>query len=84
MKRAMWIKSVIGASVIGAILYLVLLTPYSHFILDAQGRHQVQLFIKGWLDAAGWWGILVFVLIYTVGCMVFLPASLFTGLGALL
>ena len=84
MSKTHWFKSILGAAVIALILGLIFFTNLRQFILTAPGRHQVQLFIKGWLDHTGWWGFLVFILIYTIGCAVFLPASLFTGLGCLL
>ena len=34
------------------------------------------------LDAAGFWGPLIFMLIYSVGVCLFLPGTLLTGLGA--
>ena len=68
------IKAVIlVAFIIGAIL-LVRFTPVkSYLTAEALGR---------FLDTAGFWAPLVFILIYTAGICLFVPGTLLTGLGA--
>lgn len=40
--------------------------------------------IEGFVRASGPWGPLVFIVVYAVGICLFLPATLFTGIGAVL
>lgn len=68
------LKAVILVSfVIGAII-LVRYTPIKDYLTAEQlGR---------FLDTAGIWAPLVFILIYTIGVCLFVPGTLLTGLGA--
>ena len=59
--------------VVGAIV-LVRFTPVKDYLTT----HQLGNF----LDAAGFWAPLVFIVIYTAGVCLFLPGTLLTGLGA--
>ena len=64
---------ILVAFIIGAIL-LVRFTPVkSYLTVEALGR---------FLDTAGFWAPLVFILIYTAGICLFVPGTLLTGLGA--
>ena len=61
------------AFIIGAIA-LVRFTPIKGYLTaDALGR---------FLDAAGFWAPLLFMLVYAVGVCLFIPGTLLTGLGA--
>ncbi|MDY6791788.1 MAG: TVP38/TMEM64 family protein [Thermodesulfobacteriota bacterium] len=55
-------------------IYLIRFTPIKNY-LTAQA-------LGDFLEIAGYWAPVLFVLIYTVGVCVFLPGTLLTGLGA--
>jgi len=64
---------VLAAFIVGAIV-LVRFTPVKGYLTTEQlGR---------FLDTAGFWAPLVFILIYTVGVCLFVPGTFLTGLGA--
>ena len=64
---------ILAAFIIGAIV-LVRFTPVKGYLTTEQlGR---------FLDTAGFWAPLVFILIYTVGVCLFVPGTFLTGLGA--
>jgi uncharacterized membrane protein YdjX (TVP38/TMEM64 family) len=64
---------IIAAFIVGAIV-LVRFTPVKGYLTTEQlGR---------FLDTAGFWAPLVFILIYTVGVCLFVPGTFLTGLGA--
>lgn len=72
-KRAMIKVFVFLAFIVGAVA-LIRFTPVKGYLTpEALGR---------FLDAAGLWAPLVFVLVYTVGICLFVPGTLLTGLGA--
>jgi uncharacterized membrane protein YdjX (TVP38/TMEM64 family) len=72
-KKAMIKALIFIAFIIGAIA-LVRLTPIKGYLTaDALGR---------FLDAAGFWAPLLFMLVYAVGVCLFIPGTLLTGLGA--
>ena len=57
-----------------AAIFLVRFTPIKNYLTaEALGR---------FLDGAGFWAPLIFILIYAVGVCLFLPGTLLTGLGA--
>jgi len=68
MKAALFIAFIIGAVV------LVRFTPVKNF-LTAEA-------LGGFLDAAGFWAPLIFILVYAAGVCLFVPGTLLTGLGA--
>jgi uncharacterized membrane protein YdjX (TVP38/TMEM64 family) len=64
---------ILAAFIVGAIV-LVRFTPVKGYLTTEQlGR---------FLDTAGFWAPLVFILIYTVGVCLFVPGTFLTGLGA--
>ncbi|MGD8268953.1 MAG: TVP38/TMEM64 family protein [Desulfobacterales bacterium] len=64
---------ILAAFIVGAIV-LVRFTPVKGYLTAEQlGR---------FLDTAGFWAPLVFILIYTVGVCLFVPGTFLTGLGA--
>lgn len=68
------IKALVLTAFIIAAVLLVRLTPLKDFLTaDALDR---------FLDAAGAWGPLVFLLVYAAGVCLFVPGTLLTGLGA--
>ncbi|MES0349822.1 MAG: TVP38/TMEM64 family protein [Desulfobacteria bacterium] len=72
-KKAM-IKALIFIAFIIAAIALVRFTPIKGYLTaDALGR---------FLDAAGFWAPLLFMLVYAVGVCLFIPGTLLTGLGA--
>ena len=72
-KKAM-MKAIILLIFIVAAILLVRLTPIKNYLTaEALGR---------FLESAGFWAPLVFILIYTAGVCLFLPGTLLTGLGA--
>lgn len=64
---------ILGLFVIGAIV-LVRFTPVKDY-LSAEA-------LGNFLETAGGWAPLVFIIIYTVGVCLFVPGTLLTGLGA--
>jgi uncharacterized membrane protein YdjX (TVP38/TMEM64 family) len=72
-KRAAIKASIFVAFIIGAVA-LVRYTPIKDYLTpEAMGR---------FLDTAGIWASLVFMLVYAVGVSLFIPGTLLTGLGA--
>ena len=72
-KKAMVKAVILVVFIIGAIA-LVRFTPIKGYLApDALGR---------FLDAAGFWAPVVFMLVYAVGVCLFVPGTLLTGLGA--
>jgi uncharacterized membrane protein YdjX (TVP38/TMEM64 family) len=69
LMKAMFLLIFIAAAII-----LVRFTPIRNYLTaEALGR---------FLDTAGFWAPLVFILIYAIGVCFFLPGTLLTGLGA--
>ena len=68
------LKAVIFLAFIILAISLIRFTPIKNY-LTAQALGQ-------FLETAGYWAPVLFVLIYTVGVCVFLPGTLLTGLGA--
>ena len=67
-------KAIILLAFIVAAIILVRFTPIKNYLTaEALGR---------FLDTAGFWAPLVFILIYAAGVCFFLPGTLLTGLGA--
>jgi uncharacterized membrane protein YdjX (TVP38/TMEM64 family) len=72
-KKAALKALILVAFIIGAIL-LVRLTPVKQYLTaDALGH---------FLDRAGFWAPLAFILVYAAGVCLFVPGTLLTGLGA--
>lgn len=72
-KRAMTKASIFLAFIIVAI-YILRFTPVKEFLTqESLGR---------FLDSAGFWAPLAFMLVYTAGICLFVPGSLLTALGA--
>jgi len=72
-RKAVWKAAAFALFIVGALL-LVRYTPLrSYLTADALGR---------FLETAGIWAPLVFILVYTAGVCLFVPGTLLTGLGA--
>jgi len=72
-KKAM-MKAIILLIFIVAAILLLRFTPIKNYLTaEALGR---------FLESAGFWAPLIFILIYTAGVCLFLPGTLLTGLGA--
>jgi uncharacterized membrane protein YdjX (TVP38/TMEM64 family) len=68
------IKAIFLLVFIVAAIFLIRFTPIkSHLTAEALGS---------FLESAGFWAPLIFILIYTTGVCLFLPGTLLTGLGA--
>lgn len=68
------VKAIILVVFIVAAIIVVRLTPITDYLTaDALGS---------FLDAAGFWAPLVFIVVYAAGVCLFLPGTLLTGLGA--
>jgi len=73
-RRKSVIKALIFLAFIVGAIYLVRFTPVKGYLsAEALGR---------FLDRAGFWAPLVFMLVYVVGVCLFIPGTLLTGLGA--
>ena len=74
MRNKAVMKAIILVLFIAAAIIIVRLTPVTDYLTaDALGS---------FLDAAGFWAPLVFILVYAAGVCLFLPGTLLTGLGA--
>jgi len=70
------IKAIILIVFIITAICLLRFTPIKNYLTaDALGR---------FLDTAGFWGPLIYMIIYALGVCLFLPGTLLTGLGAVL
>jgi len=69
-------KAIAFALFLAAMVILFRFTPVREYISPD--------YLQGLVNSVGPWGSLVFVLLYAGGICLFLPATLFTGLGALL
>ena len=71
-------KAIIKAATLAALIivsvYIVRFTPVKDFL--------TQQALSRFLEAAGFWAPLAFVLVYTVGICLFVPGTLLTALGA--
>ena len=75
-RRGSIIKALIFVAFIGGAVYVIRFTPArAFFSQDALGH---------FLDSAGFWAPLVFMLVYTAGVCLFVPGTLLTAIGAAL
>ncbi len=72
--RSALLKMIALLIFIGAAIYLVRFSPASQYLTS----QQLGLF----LETAGFWAPLLFVVIYVVGVCIFLPGTLLTAIGA--
>jgi uncharacterized membrane protein YdjX (TVP38/TMEM64 family) len=73
-RRKAVMKAIFLIIFIVAAIFLVRFTPIKNYLTaEALGR---------FLESAGFWAPLIFILIYTAGVCLFLPGTLLTGLGA--
>ena len=73
-RRKAIVKAAILIAFIIVAIYVVRFTPVKGYLtVDALGQ---------FLEAAGFWAPLVFMVVYAVGVCLFLPGTLLTGLGA--
>ena len=73
-RQKMIIKAFVLMAFIIAAIFLVRFTPLKNYLTaEALGR---------FLDTAGFWAPLVFMLVYTAGVCLFIPGTLLTTLGA--
>ncbi len=70
------IKALVFVAFIVVAVYIIRFTPAKEFF--------TQKALSQFLDRAGFWAPLVFMLVYTVGVCLFVPGSLLTALGAAL
>ena len=68
------VKASFLVAFIVAAIYLVRFSPVKgYFTAEA---------LRNFLDTAGWWAPLLFIMFYAVGICLFLPGTLLTGIGA--
>jgi len=73
-RRKAVMKAILLLIFIVAAILLIRFTPIKNYLTaEALGR---------FLETAGFWAPLIFILIYTAGVCLFLPGTLLTGLGA--
>ena len=73
-RRKAVMKAIFLLIFIVAAIFLLRFTPIKNYLTaEALGR---------FLESAGFWAPLIFILIYTAGVCLFLPGTLLTGLGA--
>ena len=75
-KSKVIVKAIILVAFIATAILVVQFTPIKDYLTQEK--------LTGLKDAAGWWGPLVFIVMYAVGICLFLPGTLLTGLGAAL
>ncbi len=73
-RRGALLKMAVLLVFIGAAIYLVRFSPASQYL----SSQQLGLF----LESAGFWAPLIFIVIYVVGVCIFLPGTLLTAIGA--
>ena len=67
-------KAIVFVAFIAGAIFLIRFTPVKHYLTaDALGS---------FLEGAGLWAPVVYMMIYTVGVCLFVPGTLLTGLGA--
>ena len=75
-RKGAMIKALVFVAFIVVAVYIIRFTPAKEFF--------TQKALSQFLDRAGFWAPLVFMLVYTVGVCLFVPGSLLTALGAAL
>ncbi|MGE5188785.1 MAG: TVP38/TMEM64 family protein [Gemmatimonadota bacterium] len=75
------VKFVVFVAFVGAVAYVLLFTPFGARLLSPAGRKELVDRIDGVVRAAGIFGPVVFVLIYTLGVLA-LPATPFSAAGS--
>jgi len=75
-RKGAMIKALVFVAFIVVAVYIIRFTPAKEFF--------TQKALSQFLDRAGFWAPLVFMLVYTVGVCLFIPGSLLTALGAAL
>jgi uncharacterized membrane protein YdjX (TVP38/TMEM64 family) len=63
------------------VIYILQFSPWSHFFNTEDGRQQLQEGFLGIKDRLGIWGQLIFIGVYALSIMLFIPASVFTTIG---
>ncbi len=75
-RKGAMIKGLILIAFLAVAIYLLRFTPVKEFF--------TQKVLSQFLDRAGFWAPLVFILVYTAGICLFIPGTLLTALGAAL
>ena len=75
-RKGAMIKALVFVAFIVVAIYIIRFTPAKEFF--------TQKALSQFLDRAGFWAPLVFMLVYTVGVCLFVPGTLLTALGAAL
>ena len=75
-RKGAMIKAFVFVTFIVGAIYLIRFTPAKEFF--------TQKALSQFLDRAGFWAPLVFMLVYTLGICLFVPGTLLTALGAAL
>ena len=78
------IKVVILILFIAAVVYVLKFSQLSYYFFTETGRQEFYAGLQAYLDGLGFWAPFMFVLIYALSLLFFVPASIFTSIGALL
>jgi len=81
MKKSLRIVLVVVFA--AAVIYLLKFSPLSYYLFDNHGREIFMDKFSGYMAKLGPWAPFVFVLLYTLSIIFFIPASVFTSLGAI-
>lgn len=73
-RRGALIKALVFVVFILAALYVIRFTPVKEYLTQAA--------LSRFLESAGMWGPVLFILVYAVGVCLFVPGTLLTALGA--
>jgi|MudIll2142460700_1097286.scaffolds.fasta_scaffold37468_3 uncharacterized membrane protein YdjX (TVP38/TMEM64 family) len=76
-----YLKFIVFAAVAGSTVYIFLFTPEGNYFVSPEGRKELVSRIDSLVSSAGWFGPIVFSLIYSIAVLV-LPATPFTAAGA--
>ncbi|MCE5301396.1 MAG: VTT domain-containing protein [Spirochaetia bacterium] len=78
-----YIKIALTVIFITAVVCVLKFTPLSYYFFDPAGREMFVVKFEAFMDNAGPWAPVLFVLFYAATVICFLPASLATSIGGL-
>ncbi|MFP4467184.1 MAG: TVP38/TMEM64 family protein [Candidatus Goldiibacteriota bacterium] len=78
------IKAVLFVLFLGFVIYVLKFSPLSDYFFTEEGREVFFVRFDEYIKGMGVWAPLIFVCVYTLSIIFFVPASIFTTLGGLL
>ncbi len=80
MKKGL--RVILVAFFIALVIYLLKFSPVSYYLLTSQGRDIFIEKFSTYMTRLGPWAPFVFILLYSLSIIFFVPASVFTSIGA--